>query len=87
MATDDNSDDCKNDKSKSNGRSPRPRLDLATIRETLIYMHGDLAATHGLARAAAAMQAAILEIDAAIKRPRVLPGASYTGLRLLPRKH
>ena len=72
----------------ANGSSGhRPRLDLATMRETLAYMHGDLAATTGMARAAAAVQAAILEIETAEKRPRTLPGATFTGLRFLPRKH
>lgn len=40
-------------------------LDLSTVRETLAYMHDDVRRTPGLERAAAALAAALAEVELA----------------------
>lgn len=45
--------------------SRRATLDLATVRETLAYMHSDLRHIAGLEKAAAALDVAMREIAAA----------------------
>ncbi len=42
-----------------------PAIDLATVRETLIYMRDDARAVPGLEHVAASLDAAIGEVDAA----------------------
>ena len=65
-----------------------PSIDLSTVRKTVAYMQGDLARIPGLEKIAAALDAAIREIDAVDTRPRVLNIAdSVTRSRFLPRKH
>lgn len=44
--------------------SATPMLDLATVRDTLSYMRGDIKRVPELAKAAEALDAAIKEIDA-----------------------
>ena len=61
-----------------------PLIDLATVRETLLYMKDDTRRVPDLARVTAAIEAAIAEIDKAEKSKAPV---SYTPLtaRFLPR--
>ncbi len=59
-------------------------LDLETIRETLAYMHGDLAGRPGLERAATGIKIALVEIEAEQRRRRQLPGAKVAIARFVP---
>ncbi len=49
----------------SRNRPWPPAIDLATVRETLIYMRDDARAVPGLEHVAASLDAAIGEVDAA----------------------
>ena len=62
-----------------------PAIDLSTLRETIVYMEGDLRRVPGLEAAATALKTAISEIDAA---ERLMKPQSYTALatRFLPRR-
>lgn len=63
-----------------------PVLDLATVRETLHYMHDDMTRVPGLERVASALKAALTEIEAAernAKPPVIGPFAA----RFLPRRY
>lgn len=66
--------------------SPQPveTLDLETIRETLVYMHGDLEGQPGLEGAAEHLKSALTEIEAEQKRRRKRPGAKVTIKRFVP---
>ena len=48
-----------------------PTLDLSTMRETLNYMHGEMARVPSLRPAAAALETAIREIEAAERQSRL----------------
>lgn len=65
-----------------------PAIDLSTVRKTVAYMQGDLARVPGLEKVAAALDAALKEIDAVDTQQRVVNIAdSVTRARFLPRKH
>ena len=61
-----------------------PTLDLATVRETLLYMKDDLRRVPDLARAAQALETAISELE---KAERTSKPVSYSpfAARFLPR--
>lgn len=61
-----------------------PTLDLATVRETLLYMKDDLRRVPNLAKAAQALETAIAEIE---KAERTSKPVSYSPIvaRFLPR--
>ena len=65
----------------------KPTLDLATVREMLAYMHGDLRHAPGLDKAAAAIEAAIAEIKAAEGRSVAASVVSFRRSRFFARKH
>lgn len=58
-------------------------IDLATVRETLVYMHDDMKRAPGLEAVAKAIAAALQEIDAAEKSPRPAT-PSATAARFVP---
>jgi len=57
-------------------RPPIDPLDLETIRETLVYIHSDLAHHRGLERAATGIQMALAELDAEHDRRQSLAGGA-----------
>jgi hypothetical protein len=59
-------------------------LDLSTVRETLAYMHDDLRRAPGLERAAAALAAALAEVELAELGATAL-GRRRHPARFLPR--
>ena len=63
-----------------------PTMDLATVRETMRYMHDDIKRIPGLEKAAHAVNQAIKEIDlaerAATRQQRLSPIAA----KFLPRR-
>lgn len=63
-----------------------PTLDLATVRETLAYMHDDMNRVPGLERVASALETVLEEIETAernAKPPVINPNAA----RFLPRRY
>jgi hypothetical protein len=58
-------------------------LDLSTVRETLAYMHDDVRRAPGLERAAAALAAALAEIELA-ERGATVPARRQGPARFLP---
>ena len=60
-----------------------PTIDLATVRETLVYMHDDMKRVPGLEGVAAAMASTLREIDAA-ERTREPAPLSPTAARFMP---
>ena len=65
----------------------QPMLDLATVRETLAYMHGDLRHVAGLEKAAAALATAIAELEAAEGTSMAASVVSFKRSRFFARKH
>jgi hypothetical protein len=69
-------------------KAPPRTLDLATVRETLAYVHDDMRRAPGLERVAAALAAAIAEVEwaeraSAPSRTRPAP-ARFLPLSALP---
>jgi len=62
-----------------------PVLDLATVRETIAYMHDDMARVPGLERVAGALKMAIDEIEAAERNAKP-PAINPSVARFLPRR-
>lgn len=62
---------------------PQQRIDLATVRETIAYMHDDLAGAPELGRVRNALAMALLEIERAETARRALP-ANVTTARFMP---
>lgn len=63
-----------------------PHIDLSTMRETLLYMHDDMARTPGLERLRDALAAAIAETEAAEQGARKAPMVVPFSARFLPRR-
>jgi hypothetical protein len=64
-----------------------PLLDLATVRETLAYMRGDMQRVPALDKVAAALDAAILEIEHVVSRPEATAiGPRVIDAKLVARK-
>lgn len=63
-----------------------PQIDLSTMRETLLYMHDDMARTPGLEKLRDALAAAIKETEAAEETARTWK-PSFTAARFLPRRN
>jgi hypothetical protein len=61
-----------------------PMLDLATVRETLLYMKEDFRRVPELARAREAIETAIAEIEKAERTQQPAAAASFAA-RFLPR--
>lgn len=62
-----------------------PQIDLTTLRETLIYMHGDMARVPGLEKLRDALAVALEEAEAAqaVAQTKV---TNITRARFLPRR-
>ena len=72
----------------SRNRAWPPSIDLTTVRQTVQYMQGDTARVPGLEKIAAALDAAINEIDAVHARPSVASlNDPVLRARFLPRRH
>ncbi len=66
-------------------RPPRtPMLDLATVRDTVSYMHDDAARTPGCERLAIAFGAVMREIDAVERLRRDPPAGEVIASRFIP---
>jgi hypothetical protein len=63
-----------------------PTLDLATVRETLMYMRGDLRRVPGLEKAAGAIDTAISEIEEAEAKSKPISYETKFS-RFLPSRH
>lgn len=63
-----------------------PQIDLSTLRETLLYMHDDMARAPGLERLRDALAIAVKEAEAAeaLARSKV---TSIVNARFLPRRN
>lgn len=62
-----------------------PQIDLATLRETLLYMHDDMARAPGLEKLRDALALALKEAETAETNARARP-ASIINARFLPRR-
>lgn len=62
-----------------------PQIDLSTLRETLLYMHDDMARAPGLEKLRDALALALKEVDAAEAGAHQKP-ASIINARFLPRR-
>lgn len=72
----------------SRNRAWPPSIDLTTVRQTVHYMHGDMARVPGLEKIGAALESALKEIDAVQTRPSVLNLSDpVLRARFLPRRH
>jgi hypothetical protein len=63
-----------------------PSIDLTTVRQTVSYMHGDMARVAGLEKIVTALDAVIKEIDAVQCRPVVPLDAQLRRARFVPRR-
>lgn len=63
-----------------------PVLDLATVRETLHYIHDDMTRVPGLERVANALETALVEIEAAERNAKP-PVIGPLAARFLPRRY
>lgn len=68
------------------GRPRRSGIDLATVRDTLVFIHGDLKRVRGLEKAVAALATALREVDHANIRPLGLTGDPALISRLFPQR-
>jgi hypothetical protein len=65
-----------------------PHIDLTTARETLAYMHDDMKRVPQLAKVAAALEAAMQEMDRAeTANPRRIARNVITASRFLRARH
>lgn len=63
-----------------------PHIDLSTLRETLLYMHDDMARAPGLERLRDALAAAIAETEAVEQGATAAPTVVPFSARFLPRR-
>jgi hypothetical protein len=62
-----------------------PALDLSTVKDTLLYMEGDLRRVPGLEAAAKAIKTAIAELEAAERKQPAKPYSILTA-KFMPRR-
>lgn len=63
-----------------------PQIDLSTVRETLHYMHDDMARAPGMEKLRDALALAIKEADAA-EQAATMKVTNILDARFLPRRH
>lgn len=59
-------------------------IDVATVRETLLYMHDDMKRAPELARVRTALAMALMEIDKVDRGRRTIEAADITRARFFP---